>query len=96
MNQSGEFHTHDGIHYHTHDHEDAHVHSGEATTGSIIIPMTMMMRTSTAVRENIITITATPMIRSRSGRSSTASRGPSDTWTRSGEWWRTERTALMY
>ena len=29
MNQSGEFHTHDGIHYHTHDHEDAHVHSGE-------------------------------------------------------------------
>ena len=31
MNQSGEFHTHDGIHYHTHDHEDAHVHSGEDT-----------------------------------------------------------------
>ena len=29
MNQSGEFHTHDGIHYHTHDHDDAHVHSGE-------------------------------------------------------------------
>ena len=29
MNQAGEFHTHDGIHYHTHDHEDAHVHSGE-------------------------------------------------------------------
>ncbi len=29
MNQSGEFHTHDGIHYHTHDNEDAHVHSGE-------------------------------------------------------------------
>ena len=29
MNQSGEFHTHDGIHYHTHDHEDAHVHSGD-------------------------------------------------------------------
>lgn len=29
MDQSGELHTHDGIHYHTHDHEDAHVHSGE-------------------------------------------------------------------
>ena len=29
MNQSGEFHTHDGVHYHTHGHEDAHVHSGE-------------------------------------------------------------------
>ena len=29
MNQSGEFHTHDGVHYHTHSHEDAHVHSGE-------------------------------------------------------------------
>ena len=29
MNQSGEFHTHDGIHYHTHGHEDAHVHGGE-------------------------------------------------------------------
>ena len=28
MNQSGEFHTHDGIHYHTHDHEDAHAHNG--------------------------------------------------------------------
>ena len=26
MNQSGELHTHDGIHYHTHDHEDAHAH----------------------------------------------------------------------
>ena len=29
MNQSGELHTHDGVHYHTHGHEDAHVHSGE-------------------------------------------------------------------
>lgn len=29
MNQSGEFHTHDGVHYHTHGHEDAHVHGGE-------------------------------------------------------------------
>ena len=29
MNQSGEFHTHDGVHYHTHSHEDEHVHSGE-------------------------------------------------------------------
>lgn len=29
MNHSGEFHTHDGVHYHTHSHEDAHVHSGE-------------------------------------------------------------------
>jgi DNA-binding FrmR family transcriptional regulator len=28
MNQSGELHTHDGIHYHTHDHEDAHAHNG--------------------------------------------------------------------
>ena len=26
MNQSGELHTHDGIHYHTHSHEDAHFH----------------------------------------------------------------------
>ena len=29
MNQSGELHTHDGVHYHTHGHEDAHVHGGE-------------------------------------------------------------------
>ena len=29
MNQSGEFHTHDGVHYHTHGHEDAHDHGGE-------------------------------------------------------------------
>lgn len=29
MNQSGEFHTHDGIHYHTHGREEAHVHSDE-------------------------------------------------------------------
>jgi DNA-binding FrmR family transcriptional regulator len=28
MNQSGELHTHDGIHYHTHDHEDAHANDG--------------------------------------------------------------------
>ena len=28
MNQSGELHTHDGIHYHTHYHEDAHAHNG--------------------------------------------------------------------
>ena len=29
MNQSGELHTHDGIHYHSHSHEDAHVHGEE-------------------------------------------------------------------
>ena len=29
MNQSGELHTHDGIHYHTHSHEDVHVHDEE-------------------------------------------------------------------
>ena len=29
MNQSGELHTHDGIHYHTHGREEAHVHSDE-------------------------------------------------------------------
>ena len=29
MNQSGELHTHDGIHYHTHSHEDVHIHDEE-------------------------------------------------------------------
>ena len=29
MNQSGELHTHDGIHYHAHSHEDVHVHDEE-------------------------------------------------------------------
>ena len=29
MNQSGELHTHDGIHYHAHSHEDVHIHDEE-------------------------------------------------------------------
>ena len=29
MNQSGELHTHDCIHYHTHSHEDVHIHDEE-------------------------------------------------------------------